>query len=139
MELIGYVIKDFQEIKAEQFHDGCFIIYLCNSEKDKIIVGKISDDEIASQIFKKNIDEITKDDWDWYDEQLGTYDKESYAKRFWNEAVVERGHLRDSVKKVIKNLKVENTKEGTAFLTKLKKRYGINPRTTEVNNNKIRK
>lgn len=125
------MIKDFQEIKAEQFHDGSFIIYLCNSENDKIIIGKISDDEIASQIFEKNIDEITKDDWDWYDEQLGTCDKESYAKRFWSEAVVKRGHLRDSVIKAVRNLKDENTKEGTTFLAKLKERYGINPRTTD--------
>lgn len=123
MELIENVIKEFQEIKAKHIHDGNFIIYLCNSENEKIIVGRINDDEVASQIFEKNAGEITEDDWEWYDEQLGTFDKESYAKKYWNEAVVKRGHLRDSIRIAIENLKIENTNKGKAFLAKLKAKY----------------
>jgi len=131
MEIIDKVIKDFQEIKTEQIHNGNFAIYLCNSENEKMLVGRINDDEVASQIFEKNACEITEDDWDWYDEQLGTFDKESYAKLYWNEAVVKRGHLRDSICTAIENLNTENNDTGKAFLAKLKTRYGINPRATD--------
>ena len=123
MELIENVIKDFQEIKAKQIHDGNYVIFLCNSENEKIIVGRINDDEVASQIFEKNAGEITEDDWEWYDEQLGTFDKESYAKKYWNEAVVKRGHLRDSIRIAIENLNTESTNKNKAFLAKLKAKY----------------